>query len=739
MRFPIYRQLDAMDCGPTCLRMIAKFYGKNYSLQTLRTKCHITREGVSMLGISDAAELIGFRTEGVKLTWEQLRDNIPFPLIVHWKQRHFVVVYNIKKNRQSSQKDDYWVYVADPAGGLLKYNKEDFLKCWYSTREDNLTVGTALIIEPSPRFYEEKDDSTKKSILRIGYMMNYLRPYTKFIVQFFLAMLTGSMISLIFPFLTQGVVDYGINNSDLGFIVTILIAQVALTLGQTANGLIQSWLSLHVTTRISIAFISDFLAKLMRLPISFFDVKMVGDIMQRIGDNSRIQSFLMGTLLNIIFSCFTFVVYGAIMTTYNLTILGIFLLGSALYAGWVVVFLKKRKELDYKRFQQGADNQSSLVQLINGMQEIKLNSCEKQKRWEWERIQAKMFRISIKSMALGQTQQVGGLFIDQTKNVLVSFIAAKAVVEGDMTLGMMMAMQYILGQLNGPISQFIGFIQAAQDAKISAERLNEIHDMEDEEPEDKEKIREIPADADLELKNVTFQYEGPHSAKVLDDVSLKSPAGKVTAIVGVSGSGKTTLLKLLLGFYKPVSGSISLNNIALDRYSDSCWRRNCGVVMQEGYIFSDTLENNIGVIDETPDYDRVEHAVKVANVEDFVEGLPLRYNTKIGVDGHGLSTGQKQRLFIARAVYKNPKCIFFDEATNSLDANNEKAIMDNMKTFFEGRTVVVVAHRLSTVKNADTIVVLHKGQIVEQGTHSELIAAKGAYYDLVKDQLELGN
>ena len=739
MRFPIYRQLDAMDCGPTCLRMIAKFYGKNYSLQTLRTKCHITREGVSMLGISDAAELIGFRTEGVKLTWEQLRDNIPFPLIVHWKQRHFVVVYNIKKNRQSSQKDDYWVYVADPAGGLLKYNNEDFLKCWYSTREDNLTVGTALIIEPSPRFYEEKDDSTKKSILRIGYMMNYLRPYTKFIVQFFLAMLTGSMISLIFPFLTQGVVDYGINNSDLGFIVTILIAQVALTLGQTANGLIQSWLSLHVTTRISIAFISDFLAKLMRLPISFFDVKMVGDIMQRIGDNSRIQSFLMGTLLNIIFSCFTFVVYGAIMTTYNLTILGIFLLGSALYAGWVVVFLKKRKELDYKRFQQGADNQSSLVQLINGMQEIKLNSCEKQKRWEWERIQAKMFRISIKSMALGQTQQVGGLFIDQTKNVLVSFIAAKAVVEGDMTLGMMMAMQYILGQLNGPISQFIGFIQAAQDAKISAERLNEIHDMEDEEPEDKEKIREIPANADLELKNVTFQYEGPHSAKVLDDVSLKIPAGKVTAIVGVSGSGKTTLLKLLLGFYKPVSGSISLNNIALDRYSDSCWRRNCGVVMQEGYIFSDTLENNIGVIDETPDYDRVEHAVKVANVEDFVEGLPLRYNTKIGVDGHGLSTGQKQRLFIARAVYKNPKCIFFDEATNSLDANNEKAIMDNMKTFFEGRTVVVVAHRLSTVKNADTIVVLHKGQIVEQGTHSELIAAKGAYYDLVKDQLELGN
>lgn len=559
------------------------------------------------------------------------------------------------------------------------------------------------------------------------------------IILFFLAMLTGSIVSLIFPFITQSVVDYGINNSNLNFIIAALIAQVVLTLGQTANGLIQSWLSLHVTTRISIAFISEFLSKLMRLPISFFDAKMLGDIMQRIGDNGRIQSFLTGTLISIVFSFFTFIIYGCIMASYHAGILAIFLTGSILYALWVTVFLKQRRKLDYKRFQQAADNQSNIVQLINGMQEIKLSNCERQKRWDWERIQAKLFKISIKSMSLGQAQQVGGLFIDQTKNVMVSFLAAKAVVDGDMTLGMMMAMQYILGQLNAPISQFIGFIQAAQDAKISMERLNEIHDMDDEEPADENKIQEIPLHKDLVFKNVVHQYDGPHSEKVLDGINLTIRSNKITAIVGMSGSGKTTLLKLLLGFYEPAEGQITLNGIPLNRYSNSKWRRNCGVVMQEGYIFSDTLECNIGVVDDIPDKAKVQKAVKMANIEDYIEELPLRYDTKIGADGQGLSTGQKQRILIARTVYKNPSYIFFDEATNSLDANNEKIIMDNMKQFFKGRTVVIVAHRLSTVKNADTIVVLDKGKIIEQGNHAELITKRGAYFSLVKDQLELGN
>ena len=686
-----------------------------------------------MMGISDAAESIGFRTRGIKLTWEKLRDEAPLPCIVHWNQRHFVVVYDIKRKRNGNT----LIYIADPAQSKLVYHETEFLKCWYSTQEGDDKVGSVLLFEPTPRFYQTEVD--KESVLRLRYLLNYLRPYWKFIAQFFLAMLTGSIVSLIFPFITQSVVDYGINNSNLNFIIAALIAQVVLTLGQTANGLIQSWLSLHVTTRISIAFISEFLSKLMRLPISFFDAKMLGDIMQRIGDNGRIQSFLTGTLISIVFSFFTFIIYGCIMASYHAGILAIFLTGSILYALWVTVFLKQRRKLDYKRFQQAADNQSNIVQLINGMQEIKLSNCERQKRWDWERIQAKLFKISIKSMSLGQAQQVGGLFIDQTKNVMVSFLAAKAVVDGDMTLGMMMAMQYILGQLNAPISQFIGFIQAAQDAKISMERLNEIHDMDDEEPADENKIQEIPLHKDLVFKNVVHQYDGPHSEKVLDGINLTIRSNKITAIVGMSGSGKTTLLKLLLGFYEPAEGQITLNGIPLNRYSNSKWRRNCGVVMQEGYIFSDTLECNIGVVDDIPDKAKVQKAVKMANIEDYIEELPLRYDTKIGADGQGLSTGQKQRILIARTVYKNPSYIFFDEATNSLDANNEKIIMDNMKQFFKGRTVVIVAHRLSTVKNADTIVVLDKGKIIEQGNHAELITKRGAYFSLVKDQLELGN
>ena len=730
--FPHYLQADDMDCGPTCLRMIAKFYGKNYSLQTLRKNCHISRNGVSMLGISDAAEQLGFRTSGVKIPWENMRDEIPLPCIAHWEQDHFVVVYDIK--RKKNGKD--LIYVSDPAQMRLVYTKDEFLRYWYSTEVKNEKVGTALLLEPTPKFYLEDDE--KQPGLRLNYLLQYLRPYRKFIVQLFLAMITGSIVSLIFPFITQSVVDFGINNSNLNFIVAALMAQVVLTLGQTANGLIQGWLSLHITTRISVAFISDYLNKLMRLPISFFDTKKLGDIMQRIGDNDRIQSFLTGTLISIIFAVFTFIIYTVIMAHYHAHILLIFLTGSILYALWVTVFLKQRRRLDFKHFKQAADNQNVIVQLISGMQEIKLNNCEKQKRWEWERIQAKLYKISIKSMTLGQTQMVGGLFIDQTKNVIVSFLAAKAVIDGDMTLGMMMAMQYILGQLNVPISQFIGFIQDAQDAKISTERLNEINDMEDEEPVKEDKIQDIPAHKDIVLKDVMFQYNGPHSERVLDGINLTIQADKVTAIVGISGSGKSTLLKLLLGFYKPVEGEITLNDIPLNRYSDSKWRRNCGVVMQEGFIFSDSIEYNIGIIDEIPNREKVQEAAKTANIEPYIARLPLGYDTLIGAEGQGISTGQKQRLLIARAVYKNPAYLFFDEATNSLDANNERVIMENMNHFFKNRTVVIVAHRLSTVKKADNIVVLDKGKIVEQGNHAELVARKGAYYNLVKDQLELG-
>jgi len=640
-----------------------------------------------MLGISDAAESIGFRTRGYRLTWEQLREEVPLPCIVHWNQRHFVVVYKIKKHRAQStgprgrsterraqgqgeeaqstgsgnpelcalspeqkgqQNSKYVVYIADPAAGLLKYTEREFCKCWFSTKTDGVDEGTALLLEPTPEFYKQEDED--KSKLSFLYLLNYIRPYTKYIFQLMLGMLTASIISLIFPFLTQALVDTGIGNSNISFVVMVLVAQLILTLSQTANGLLRNWISLHVTSRVSISLISDFLIKLMKLPISFFDVKLVGDIMQRIGDHNRIRTFLTDSLISIIFAVITLVMYTIIMATYNLGILGIFMLGSAMYIGWVVSFLKRRRELDYKRFQQSAANQSNIVQLVTGMQEIKLNSCEKQKRWEWERIQIKLFKVSLKSMMLNQNQQLGAVLINQTKDIFISFLSAKAVIEGQMTLGMMMAIQYIIGQLNAPIQQFIGFTQAAQDARISLERLGEIHNREDEEKPEDDKIREIPADKDIEIKNLFFQYEGPHSEKVLNNVSLTIPAKKITAIVGISGSGKTTLLKLMLGFYEPVKGEISLNGTPLKRFCQAEWRKRCGVVMQEGYIFADSISGNIGLADDMPDKEKTDRAAKTANIKEYIDSLPLGYNTRIGNDGQGLSTGQKQRLLIARAV-----------------------------------------------------------------------------------------
>ena len=742
-----------MDCGPTCLRMVAKYYGKSYSLQYLRDRSCITREGVSMLGISEAAENVGFRTKGYRITWEELRDEVILPCIVHWKQRHFVVVYKIKKVKKSplstltsifrrgktrDSSGEEYVYVVDPAvGKLLTYPRDEFLKCWLSTKTEDKKEGMTLLLEPTPDFYKHEDEENGK--LKYAYLLGYLRPYQKFIIQLGLGMLTGSIISLIFPLLTQSVVDYGIANSDLTFIFMVLVAQMVLTFGQTANSLIRNWIMLHVSIRVSISFITDFLIKLMKLPIAFFDVKMIGDVMQRIQDHSRIQSFLTKSLIDILFAILTLIVYAFIMASYHLEILAIFTLGSVLYIGWVLLFLKKRREIDYKRFQQSSANKNNLVQLVNGMQEIKLNACEKQKRWEWESIQARLYRLSIKGLSLNQNQQIGATFINQVKDLFISFLAAKAVVTGEMTLGMMMSVQYIIGQLNAPIQQFIRFSQQAQDAQISLERLGEIHDREDEEKPEDDKIGEIPSNANIYLENVMFRYEGPHSEKVLNKIDLNIPANKVTAIVGTSGSGKTTLIKLLLGFYEPLKGRIKLNGTDLRRYSETSWRKRCGVVMQEGFIFSDSIANNIGVMDNYPNIEKVEQSVNTANIGDFIDSLPLRYNTLIGSDGHGLSTGQKQRILIARAVYKNPDYIFFDEATNSLDVKNERVIMENLDKFFKGRTVVVVAHRLSTVKKADQIVVLEQGQIVEKGTHEELVEKKGAYFTLVKDQLELGN
>lgn len=730
-KFPHYLQPDAMDCGPTCLRMVAKYFGKHYNLETLRELTWKTREGVSLLTISDAAEKIGFRTQGVRITLEQL-VTIPLPSIIHWTQNHFVVLYKIKKRGSRLE-----FQVSDPAHGLLIYNQEDFMKFWASTQQNGDPAGIALLLEPTSDFYVEEGEQMNKTGFR--YLFSYLKPYKKLITQLLLGFLVGSILSLIFPFLMQAIVDVGIANNNLNFIILVLVAQLILTASHTAVGFIRSWIMLHTSARVSISLISDFLIKLMKLPIRFFDTKLIGDLRQRIDDNQRIQNFLTGNLISMSFGIFIFVIYSFVMAYYDLKILLIFYIGSALYVLWILMFLKKRKEIDYKRFNVASANQSNVYQLITGMQEIKLNNCEKQKRWEWERIQAKLFRISVRGMMLNQNQQVGSIFINQVKNVLISFIAAKGVVEGNMTLGMMVAIQYIIGQLNAPINEFIGFIQSGQDAKISLERLGEIHQRDDEERLEEQKNFELPARKEITIRELSFHYEGPKSPRVLDNINLVIPENKVTAIVGASGSGKTTLIKLLLGFYPPYEGRIEIGGIGLQQFSMEMWRSNCGVVMQDGFIFSDTIARNIAVADDFPDREKLQRAVDIANIGEYIESLPLRYNTKIGQEGTGLSQGQKQRILIARAVYKDPAYLFFDEATNALDANNEKVIMENLSSFFKGRTVITVAHRLSTVRNADLIIVIDKGHIVETGNHEELAFKKDAYYELVKNQLELGN
>ncbi len=723
--FPFYKQPDSKDCGPTCLRIIAKHYGKLISLQDIRDLSETTRAGSNLLKLSDAAEAIGFKSIGVKINYQKLKE-APLPLVVHWNKNHFVVVYKIKKDI---------IYISDPSYGLITYTKNEFLSQWIGNNAtENSKEGVALLLEITPKFNKLDWDKTDKK--SFNFLFQYLFKYKKLLLQLIVGLIVGSLLQLIFPFLTQSIVDIGIQNQDINFIYIVLIAQLMLFLGQTSVDVFRSWILLHLSTRINISLVSDFFIKLMNLPIAYFDTRMTGDIMQRINDHSRIESLLTGSTLSTLFSMVNLFIFGGVLIYYSTSIFFIFAGGSIVYILWILFFLKYRKELDYKRFSQMSQEQSTVIELINGMQEIKMYNAEKQKRWKWEYVQARLFKVSIQSLTLEQAQGVGSSFINQIKNIFITFTSALLVIEGNITLGMMLSIQYIIGQLNAPIGQLVGFIQAMQDAKISLERLGEIHDKDDEESKKRHFITNVKLDQNIIVNDITFRYLGSDE-NVIKGVTMNIPANKITAIVGASGCGKTTLMKILLKFYETKKGNIMYGEHHLNAISHKSWRTHCGVVMQEGYVFNDTIAYNIAVGEDSIDYERLTQATKVANIYEFIQSLPLGFNTKIGNEGVGLSTGQKQRLFIARAVYKNPSILFFDEATSALDAKNERIIMENLNEFFKNKTVVIIAHRLSTVKNADQIIVIDDGKVKEAGKHRELLGKQGAYYNLVKNQLEL--
>ena len=729
--FPIIRQHDSMQCGIACLQMVCRYFGRVYSLSSLSKLCFATAEGISMLGISEAAGTLGLHSVCGRVDITSLSE-AQLPCILHWNQYHFVVLYKVKKGQK--------FYVADPSKGLVTYSLNEFKSHWISTSSKGKDKGIAMFLETTPYFFRHdtnrKDDKERQSF---GFLFGYAKKYDRYFGQIVLGLVVGSLLQIVLPYLTQSIVDVGINSQDISFIWLILLGQLMLTVSRTAIDFIRRWLLLHISMRVNISLVSDFFIKLLKLPMSFFDTKLMGDLMQRMNDHTRVNNFLTQQLLSIMFSMLTFIVFSVVLLFYNKLVFLIFITGSIAYGSWMTLFLKRRKLLDYELFEQQANNNNKTYEFITSMQEIKLQDCEQRRRWEWEDVQTDLFGVQMKSLKLKQTQEAGSIFINEIKNIVITVVAATAVINGQMTLGMMLAVQYIIGQLNSPVEELMNFFYSLQDVKISLERINEIHTEDDENKNDRLITNFKDRKAGIKINKIMFKYD-PHALrKTLDNVDINIAKGKITAIVGSSGSGKTTLIKLMLGYYPVLEGQIKVGGIDINSLDKKWWRRQCGVVMQDGVIFSESIARNIAVGDGEIEQERLLKASEIACIKEYIMSLPLKFNTKIGRDGIGLSQGQKQRILIARAVYKNPNYIFLDEATNSLDARNEKAIVENLDKFYSGRTVVIVAHRLSTVRNADRIIAIEDGKVAESGSHNELITKRGVYYNLIKNQLELGN
>lgn len=741
-RFKIDRQRDSMQCGVACISMICRHFGRHYSFETLNQYLTPSAEGVSLRGMVDLCDELGIETAAGKIDINCLAES-PLPCVLHWNQNHFVVLYKIS-GKQTDVKDTRKFYIADPSKGRIVYNKKDFERNWFgvsssdgSIKNGSIKKGIALFFEPTPFFFN-KDVREVFSHRSLSFIFKYMKQYKKQFTIIATGLLMGSFFQLLLPFLTQWVVDVGINNKNIGFIWLIMLGELMVVIGRTCADFIRRWVLLKISNKINISLVNDFFIKLLKLPMSYFDTKLIGDLLQRVNDHDRIQSFLTEEVLSLIFMVLTFVVLGFVLCIYDSSVFLVFIIGSLIYGFWVILFLDHRKSLDYEVFEKEAHNNNLVYRFITSMQEIKLQRCENRRRSEWEESQTALLETRLKRLKLQQKQEAGSVFINEIKNIFITLLTATAVINNEMTLGGMLAVQFVIGQLNGPINQLVGLIYSLQDVKISLDRINEIHNKKNEQTSCR-LLKEFQSGVkNIEISNLTFKYDIHSSNKILDNINLEIEDSKITAIVGTSGSGKTTLMKLLLGYYPPLTGAIKISGIKQDLYDLEWWRDRCGVVMQEGVIFSESISRNIAVGDGDINYAKVKEAAKIACINEFVESLPLKYNTKIGSDGIGLSLGQRQRILIARAIYKNPDFIFLDEATNSLDANNEKDIVNNLSSYYKGKTVVIVAHRLSTVRNANKIIVLDKGKIVESGTHDYLIGIRGAYYKLVQNQIELG-